>query len=798
VPIDDRTSTQNYPKPNIANTLADDVGRLRTALDDIDADMAAKAPTASPTFTGTPAAPTAAADTNTTQVATTAYVVGQAGSTNPVMDGTATVGTSLRFSRQDHVHPSDTSRATSTHVHGNITNAGAIGSTANLPIITTTSGALTTGSFGTTANTFCQGNDARLSDTRTPTDGSVTTAKIADDQVTYAKIQNVSATDRLLGRSTAGSGDVEEITCTAAGRALLDDVDAAAQRTTLGLGTLATQSGTFSGTSSGTNTGDQTITLTGDVTGTGTGSFTTAIAAGVIVDADVNASAAIAGTKISPNFGSQAVSTTGTITGASLIPTSATVPTNGVFLPAANTVGIATNGSERMRIRSDGNIGIGGAGSATVALYNQGAISGGTTAYGNFTASTIQSDVTATAFANRTLIGTAAASFTLPTLYHYSAAITTLGAGSSITTQIGYFAESNLGTTSAAQITNVFGFRGEIASATGRWNFYASGTAPNYFAGDVRIGSIADTGNLLYVAGSARFNGQIEGIGADTAAAPGFTWDGDENTGMFRPAADTIGFSTAGTERMRIRSDGNIGIGGAGSAASTVYNTGPITGATSAFGNYILASIQSDVTATAYGFTTGITTAAASFTVSAIHHFSANANTKGAGSTITNQFGFVASASLTDATNNYGFYSAVPSGTGRWNFWAQSTAPNYFAGDVRSNTVLTARTAPANSNVTATATASSLLDGLRTGTPTANINLTLPTGTDMDAAFQELQTNQSFEWSVINLAAATHVITVVANTAHTVVGNMGVNANSSGRFITRKTAANTFITYRLA
>lgn len=58
--------------------------------------------------------------------------------------------------------------------------------------------------------------------------------QIANDGVTYAKIQNVSATDRLLGRSTAGAGDVEEITCTAAGRALLDDANAAAQLVTLG------------------------------------------------------------------------------------------------------------------------------------------------------------------------------------------------------------------------------------------------------------------------------------------------------------------------------------------------------------------------------------------------------------------------------------------------------------------------------------------------------------------------------------------------------------------------------------
>lgn len=66
---------------------------------------------ASPALTGTPTAPTAAADTNTTQVATTAFVAGQAGSTTPAMNGSAAVGTSLKYARADHVHPSDTSKA---------------------------------------------------------------------------------------------------------------------------------------------------------------------------------------------------------------------------------------------------------------------------------------------------------------------------------------------------------------------------------------------------------------------------------------------------------------------------------------------------------------------------------------------------------------------------------------------------------------------------------------------------------------------------------------------------------------
>jgi hypothetical protein len=69
----------------------------------------------SPTFTGTPAAPTATANTNTTQLATTAFVIGQAGSATPLINGTAAVGTATKFAREDHVHPTDTTRASLTN-----------------------------------------------------------------------------------------------------------------------------------------------------------------------------------------------------------------------------------------------------------------------------------------------------------------------------------------------------------------------------------------------------------------------------------------------------------------------------------------------------------------------------------------------------------------------------------------------------------------------------------------------------------------------------------------------------------
>jgi hypothetical protein len=67
-------------------------------------------------------------------------------------------------------------------------------------------------------------------------------------------------------------------------------------------------------------------------------------------------------------------------------------------------------------------------------------------------------------------------------------------------------------------------------------------------------------------------NGVTVNFADGSAAAPSITNDGDSNTGMFFPAADTIAFATAGTEDMRIDSTGDVIIGGTTVTANARFN----------------------------------------------------------------------------------------------------------------------------------------------------------------------------------------------------------------------------------
>jgi hypothetical protein len=88
------TGTELNVLDGIPGTLtATELGYVDGVTSAIQTQIDAKAPLASPTLTGTPAAPTAAVNTNTTQVATTAYVVAQIADDAPTKTGTGASGT---------------------------------------------------------------------------------------------------------------------------------------------------------------------------------------------------------------------------------------------------------------------------------------------------------------------------------------------------------------------------------------------------------------------------------------------------------------------------------------------------------------------------------------------------------------------------------------------------------------------------------------------------------------------------------------------------------------------------------
>ena len=177
---------------------------------------------------------------------------------------------------------------------------------------------------------------------------------------------------------------------------------------------------------------------------------------------------------------------------------------------------------------------------------------------------------------------------------------------------------------------------------------------------------------------------------------------GTNNFALTTTDAANMLLQTNATTRMVIDSAGKVAIGATTPSVSDVLTfSQSITGSTSSQAVNLTGAVQSDVTTAARGFNTFISTAAAAFTLSNLIHFRAGQGTFGAGSTVTNQYGFYAETTLTGAGTNIGFYGNIPAGSGRFNFYAGGTAGNYFAGRTGIGTTLTGTAMAAVFNTTA-------------------------------------------------------------------------------------------------
>jgi hypothetical protein len=129
---------------------------------------------------------------------------------------------------------------------------------------------------------------------------------------------------------------------------------------------------------------------------------------------------------------------------------------------------------------------------------------------------------------------------------------------------------------------------------------------------------------------------------------------------------------------------------------------------------------------------------------------------------------------------------------------AQQTALNLkadVANPVHSGQIYFQQVAPTTKGAAATLTIAEILVSIVQYTGAA-ANLTLPTGTLSDAGILggALAVDRAFEWVLINTGSG--IATLVAGTAHTIVGTATVAVGATARFWTRKTATNTFVTYR--
>lgn len=167
----------------------------------------------------------------------------------------------------------------------------------------------------------------------------------------------------------------------------------------------------------------------------------------------------------------------------------------GVYSPGADQLALVTGGASRLNVSTTGDVLIGSA-AGTNSLIVSKSITGGVDASGIRSSGQIQSDVTSNGFMFRSVANQGA--HALATLVGFESTVGTIsGTGTNL---INFRAAA-----ASTGYTNVYGFNSVIASGTNRWNLYINGTASNYMAGQVGIGTTSiDASALLHVSSTTQ------------------------------------------------------------------------------------------------------------------------------------------------------------------------------------------------------------------------------------------------------------------------------------------------------
>jgi hypothetical protein len=309
---------------------------------------------------------------------------------------------------------------------------------------------------------------------------------------------------------------------------------------------------------------------------------------------------------------------------------------------------------------------------------------------------------------------------------------------------------------------------------------------------------------------------------------------------IYRPADNTLAFGTASTERARIDSSGNVGIGTSSPTSIAGYQSLTVNGSTSG-----LISVKYNGTDGGYIYTDSTSFSFDSKAATPNVVFKSNGSEKmridssgnlglgvtpsawGNGVSLQGSAWALSTTTGTDASALSTNARQTAYGTGAQNWVYRTTAPaaNYeqtagrhifhiapsgtagnaitFTEAIRidnsgftqfsGNNVMPYQGAPTSKAAATTLTGAELITGILNTTGTT-YTITLPTGTNIEGALTWSANNVCLDWFVINTASGT--ITIAAN-GNTTLGSLTVATGVSAQFRIRRTAANTFTVYRL-